>query len=104
MELIEALSHLANVVGDVAGIVTGAALLVKPIRERIFGFGLLKNALLGLLASEIRKIYYKNLDDQTLRQHEYETVSFCYKAYKAMGGNSFIEHIVKEMENWKVIP
>lgn len=103
MELLEVISHVANVLGDVAGIATAAALLIKPIRERILGLGLLKDALLGLLASEIRKIYYRNLNDQTLRQHEYETVAFCYKAYRAMGGNSFIEHIVKEMEHWKVV-
>lgn len=103
MELFGMIQSVANVLGNVAGIITAVALLVKPIRERILGMGLLKNALLGLLASEIRKIYYKNLDDQTLRQHEYETVQFCYSAYKAMGGNSFIKHIVEEMEHWKVI-
>lgn len=104
MELITAISAAANVLGNLAGIVTAAALLVKPIRERLLGMGLLKNALLGLLASEIRKIYYRNLEAHTLRQHEYETEQFCYGAYKAMGGNSFIRHIVEEMEHWKVVP
>lgn len=103
MELLAAISAAANVLGNLAGIVTACALLVKPIRERILGMGLMKNALLGLLASEIRKIYYKNLEDRQLRQHEYETEQFCYSAYKAMGGNSFIKHIVEEMDRWTVV-
>jgi hypothetical protein len=26
----------------------------------------------------------------------------CYKAYKKLGGNSFIDHIYEEMETWEV--
>lgn len=104
MEILEMLSRLAGVIGDIAGIATAAALLIKPLRERILGLGLIRDGIMWLLASEIRKVYYRNLDDKELRQHEYETVCFCYKAYKALGGNSFIKHIVEEMEHWKVIP
>lgn len=103
MEVLEMLSQLADLLGNAAGIVTAAALLIKPIRERLLGLGLIKDGIMWLLAAEIRKIYYRNLDDQRLRQYEYETVSFCYKAYKALGGNSFIKHIVEEMETWTVV-
>lgn len=103
MGVLEMVSQLANLLGNVAGIVTATALLIKPIRERLLGLGLIKDGVMWLLASEIRKVYYRNLDDKKLRQHEYETVCFCYKAYKALDGNSFIKHIVEEMEHWEVV-
>ena len=103
MEALEVIAELADLAGNVAGILTAAALLIKPIRERLLGLGLIKDGIMWLLATEIRKIYYRNLENQRRRQYEYETVSFCYKAYKALGGNSFIKHIVEEMETWTVV-
>lgn len=103
MEALKVIAELADLAGNVAGILTAAALLIKPIRERLLGLGLIKDGIMWLLATEIRKIYYRNLENQRLRQYEYETVSFCYKAYKALGGNSFIKHIVEEMETWTVV-
>ena len=103
MEALEVIAELADLAGNVAGILTAAALLIKHIRERLLGLGLIKDGIMWLLATEIRKIYYRNLENQRLRQYEYETVSFCYKAYKALGGNSFIKHIVEEMETWTVV-
>ena len=103
MDVIEMIAQAAGLLGDITGIITAAALLIKPIRERLLGLGLIKDGMMWLLASEIRKIYYRNLEDKQLRQYEYETVRFCYGAYKALGGNSFIKHIVEEMETWTVV-
>lgn len=103
MEVMEIIAQAAGLLGDITGIITAAALLIKPIREKLLGLSLIKDGMMWLLASEIRKIYYRNLEDKQLRQYEYETVRFCYGAYKALGGNSFIKHIVEEMETWTVV-
>lgn len=102
-ETIRAIAQIASIIGDITVIVGFVALLIRPVRERLLGLGLIKDGMMWLLASEIRKIYYRNLEDKQLRQYEYETMRFCYGAYKALGGNSFIKHIVEEMETWTVV-
>lgn len=55
-----------------------------------------------LLRSQIVRTYYRNWDSKRLRQFEYENLVACYKAYKKLGGNSFIDHIYEEMQTWEV--
>ena len=50
------------------------------------------------------EIYYKHLDKQELRQYEYENFLYMYAAYKALGGNSFIDKIKTEVDTWTVLP
>ena len=47
--------------------------------------------------------YYKHREENTIRQYEYENFIFLYKAYKKMGGNSFIDKIYKEVQSWEVL-
>ena len=55
------------------------------------------------LRSDMLRIYYKCLDERTIRQYELENFLFCYEAYKALGGNSFIDKIHEEVLEWKVV-
>ena len=55
-----------------------------------------------LLRSEMLRIYYKHKDSQQIRQYEYENFVYSYKAYKALGGNSFIDKIYSEVQTWEV--
>ncbi len=55
------------------------------------------------LRSDMLRIYYKNLPDKKIRQYEYENFVFCYEAYKALGGNSFIDKINHEVNEWTII-
>lgn len=94
---------------DIAGmalmatqIITCAVLLIKPLREWIMGVEDVREGQRCLLRSQIVRIYYHNVDRQTLRQFEYENMIACYKAYKKLGGNSFIDHIHEEMETWTI--
>lgn len=66
-------------------------------------FVLIRRGQMCLLRTDITRTYYRNLADKKLRQYEFENVAQCYEAYKAMGGNSFVEHIYKEMQEWEVI-
>lgn len=85
------------------------SLLIKPIREKLLGERVekeaTKEALKCLIRSHIVSIYYKHLNQCELHQYEYENLSLLYKQYKALGGNSFIDKIYDEItENWTIIP
>ena len=55
------------------------------------------------LRSEMLRIYYHNKVERTIRQYEYENFVYLYEAYKALKGNSFIDKIYKEVQEWEVI-
>ena len=54
------------------------------------------------LRSEMLQIYYHNKDTGIIRQYEYENFVYLYEAYKALKGNSFIDKIYKEVQQWKI--
>lgn len=56
------------------------------------------------LRSEMLQTYYRHRDDEKIRQYEYENFVFCYEAYKALKGNSFIDKIYSEVKKWEVLP
>lgn len=56
-----------------------------------------------LLRSEIVRIYYRHKTDNQLREYEFRNLEQCYIAYKALDGNSFIDHIYAEMQEWEII-
>lgn len=97
------LEVIADHAGDICQIVTCAALLIKPLREWLLGTGLIKEGLKCLLRAEIVRIYYRHKDAKELREYEYKNLEFCYKAYKALKGNSFVDHIYAEMQEWEII-
>lgn len=97
------LSVIAEYAKDVTCILALAAMLVKPFRETVFGLGIVREGQQCLLRSEIVRIYYRHLEERKMRQYEFENLAHCYKAYKKLGGNSFVEHIYEEMQEWTVV-
>ena len=57
----------------------------------------------SLLRSEMLQIYYRNGESCEIHQYEYENFVYLYEAYKALNGNSFIDKIYKEVQDWKVV-
>ena len=55
------------------------------------------------LRSEMLQIYYHNHKTGIIRQYEYENFVFLYEAYKALKGNSFIDKIYKEVQEWEIV-
>ena len=96
------LHDIASTALMITQIATCAVLLIKPLREWVMGIGDVREGQRCLLRSQIVRIYYHNVDRQTMRQYEYENMVACYKAYKKLGGNSFIDHIHEEMETWTI--
>ena len=97
------LQYIADNAGDICTIATCAALIIKPIRERLMDTGALREGQQCLLRTEIVRIYYRLHDDRKLREFEYKNMEECYKAYKALKGNSFIDRIHAEMQEWDII-
>ncbi len=63
----------------------------------------IKRGQLCQLRGEMLRIYYHNREKAEIRQYENENFVMMYEAYKALGGNSFIDKISKEVESWDVI-
>lgn len=99
----ENLETIATYAKDICSIATCVALLVKPVREWLMGTKEIREAQRCLLRSEIVRIYYRNHDDKKLREYEYRNLVQCYEGYKALKGNSFIDHIYAEMQEWEII-
>lgn len=94
---------LAAYLKDIYYILLLVILLVKPVREWLFGIAQVKEGQRCLLRSEIVRIYYRHHDDRQLREYEFKNMEQCYKAYKALGGNSFVDRIYSEMGEWDIV-
>lgn len=56
----------------------------------------------ALLRHEITDLYYKHLEDKKLAAYEKEDMIKMSKAYDKNHGNSYVQTIVKEMEQWDI--
>lgn len=63
----------------------------------------IKNGVKCQLRSEMLVIYYHNREKRVIRQYEYENFVMLYEAYKALKGNSFIDKIYKEVQEWDIV-
>ena len=72
-------------------------------RDRIFKLRERNQGLKCLLRSDMLKTYYKRCDEKKIRQHELENFEDEYQAYKALGGNSFIDKIHNEVLSRKPV-
>ena len=100
MEIVLVITQIASCI---TALVAALSVLIKPIRERLFQS---KRSIEGekcLLRSEMLRIYYKNLDSKVIHQFEMENFLKLYDAYKALGGNSFIEEVHEEVSKWTII-
>ena len=61
------------------------------------------NGLKCLMRSDMLNIYYHNREKKIIRQYEYENFLALYKGYKALKGNSFIDKIKREVDEWEVV-
>lgn len=55
------------------------------------------------LRSDMLRTYYRHRESQNIRQYEYENFIMAYEAYRALGGNSFMEKIYDEVKTWEVL-
>ena len=85
-------------------IVTAVVLLVKPIRNKLFGINDIREGQKCLLRSEMLLIYYKGKENENkIRQYDFENFVLLYAAYKAEHGNTFIDKVKEEVFDMEVI-
>lgn len=93
---------LATLGSGVVSIITFLIVLVKPIREKFLGTKEAREGQKALLRADMLRTYYHHNEHDSIRQYEYENFILEYKAYKALGGNSFIDKIYDEVKTWDI--
>ena len=97
---------IVSIISGAMVIIGFLSMIIKPIREKILTNSekdtLYAAGMQCLLRSEILSIYYNNQDTKILRQYERENLESLYSAYKALGGNSFIQDLYTEMKKWQI--
>lgn len=96
------LARFASVCSEVTVILGALALLIKPIRHKLLGLDKLTDALKCELRHDMLHAYYRHREDKFIRQYELEDFLYLYRGYKALGGNSFIDKIKGEIDEWEV--
>lgn len=101
----------AITIGVIVAVLTSAATviatlttIIKPIRELISDIRAVKSGLKSVHRYNMLNTYYKWHEQDSIKQYERENFDAEYKAYKALGGNSFIDTIYEEVKRWEVIP
>ena len=87
---------IVALVGEIAAFVG----IVTPILAKV---NRISNGTKCQLRSEMLRIYYHHREKGVIRQYEYENFVFLYEAYKALGGNSFIDKIYAEVKKWQIV-
>lgn len=97
--------HFNTVVGVVAGLMTiiGAivyfALAYKKLNK---GIKDVQEGVKCMLRGAMLGTYYKHNDEDAITQYEYQNFELQYSAYKALGGNSFIEKVHEDVTKWEI--
>ncbi len=97
------LSIIAQCAGCITTVAAVLTLLIKPLRERVLGLRNVQEGQKCLLRSDMLHTYYKHRESKTIRQYEYENFILEYQAYKALHGNSFMDHVYEEVSSWAVL-
>lgn len=91
------LTTIVTLIGEIGVLVSVVVPLIVTIKK-------VANGTKCQLRSEMLRIYYRHLDERSLRQYEFENFVALYEAYKALGGNSFIDRIYNEVRQWTILP
>ena len=93
----------AQVSSAITGISAAVVLLVRPLRDKLLGAKDLRDGQRCLLRHNMLHTYYRHKEEEKIRQYEMEDFIMEYKAYKSLGGNSFIDKIYAEVKDWEVV-
>lgn len=96
-------TQIVAICSGICSITAALVLIIKPIRERVLGTKDIREGQRCLLRADMLRTYYKNQNADQIRQYEKENFIYEYKAYKALGGNSFIDDIYNEIRQWEVV-
>ena len=92
-----------NEVLAIAGLITAVSAAAAVIVKALHTIDCVMEGLRCQLRTEMLRTYYRHKDDKKIRQYEKENFEHNFNAYKALGGNSFIDDIHDEVKKWEVI-
>lgn len=87
----------------IATLVTEISILLGVVLPVIVSVRKISNGTKCQLRSEMLRTYYRHRENGEIRQYEYENFVMLYEAYKALKGNSFIDKIYREVQEWEVV-
>lgn len=90
-------------ISTLAALITEMSVIVGVIIWVVNKFKKSSDGIKCLLRSEMLQIYYRHRETGTIRQYELENFVMLYEAYKALGGNSFIDKIYGEVIGFDVL-
>lgn len=96
---VDELQNYAAIARDITAIVSLLALVIGGV---VSVWRIVKG-MQCVLRAHMLSTYYRNKDTKSIRQYEAENYDKMYKAYKSMGGNSFIDEITKDVKEWDVV-
>lgn len=91
-------------ISEAATLITEITILLGVIIPVIIWVRRIGNGQKCLLRSDMLRIYYHCRERHTIRQYEYENFVLLYEAYKSLRGNSFMDKIYKEVQEFDVVP
>jgi hypothetical protein len=94
---------LVEIAAGITTIIATAMLFIRPLKKRALEMQAERDGWKCLLRAKMLETYYKNLEAKTVRQYEFENFLHMYNAYKAMGGNSFIDQVHEEVTSWQIV-
>ena len=101
---LEVITMILQILGLITSFAAAAAIIIKPIREKLFDTRRTQEGQRCMLRAEMLSIYYRGQDaGGKLRQYDYQNFVLLYAAYKALDGNSFIDTINEKVKNMEVI-
>ena len=92
-----------NHVTAVVALIGEISVLLGVIVPVIVSIKKISNGTKCQLRSEMLRIYYHCRESGEIRQYEYENFVMLYEAYKALHGNSFIDKIYKEVQEFEIV-
>lgn len=92
------LEFFATLAGYATAIITAIVAIRKVFREQ----AQIREGQKCQLRDSMLRTYHKHKGEKRLRQYEAENFVMMYQAYKAMGGNSFIDEIYEHVTKWDV--
>ena len=96
MDINLTLANVATVIGEctvLAGVLIPVATKMQKLTKGIR----------CQLRHDMLQIYYRYEEKEEIPQYQYENFARMYEAYKALKGNSFVDKIYKDIQEWEVV-
>lgn len=101
-EIIAIGTEIVTLIGVVVPVFRMIKTVYKTVKIQADRIELINDGIRCQLRTEMMNTYYANKANEQIREYELENFIKCYNAYKALGGNSFIDKIYEEVLGWEV--